>query len=1131
MPEHTAGAERFPVFAAAISGVAIAALATAVWLFPRALPIVALRQTLTREVARVRADSFFRAHDLAPTGARTAVRFQGNDSLGTYVELAGGGHDSLNALVRGRDVAPYVWSVRAFVPGNPREARVHFAPDGRIVGFTRTLAEADKRPAISADSGRVLAAHTLGTWIGERLDRWKFVTSSYETKQTSGRVDRRYTFERVDRRISGAPIRVDVEIAGDTPSKIRPYVEIPETFRRRYGEMRSANDLLALLAGLGMLVIAVAGVVFLSRAARARLVRWRPAMLVGGAIGALAFAAGLNEMPGSWYGYDTATSAVSFQAMLALGAAGIGVVTTLLVGFTLAAAESATRQAFPEHLDWWKLWRYRGTKEVAARVAGGYAAACFAFAYVAVFYLATRSLLGWWVPSELLDDPNQIASPMPWISGIAASLHAGVWEEALFRALPLSMFSLWVGRRPRRRWWLAAGVVVTALVFGFAHSNYASWPPYSRGVELFLDACLWAVLFLNFGLIVTVVTHFAYDVVLFGLFAASGSAAGYRVTAVIMGLALLAPALAVAWRWVRQGRLVAAPDEARFGTRAPAALEEIPTAPAPVLGHPLSQRARQLAVAAAIVVAIVAIARPPEPALGPQFTAGRERILHTADSVLRAHGGDPTGWRRLTGTATDTLAAWGRYLREYRLIPRAQQLAATYVPPAWWIVRYVHSDGATVQQRTEEWRVRIWPDGRPLDARHLIADSASRGTADPAAVRRVALATLAPEGVDTGTLQESEFQETARPARMDVTVRYTDTTVALPAGAAAKVWVQVAGDEPLVARRGVELPEAFLRADRERQTNRALIAGVCGLLLLGGIVAGAIVVVRRHPAVLADGLLTRRRTLALVGALAALAVADQLNSLPSSLLGYETSEPWSRFMASTAAGYALIVVEVLFVLGAWLALEALRRRVGIPMLPRATSGSAGRDVLVAGMGLGAVAFAMARLGALVPLDRVPQLPHVPTTLLDRALPWLGEVPGLPASAMTTVAFLGIPILVVAGISRRWALRALIAAVVLGLLASVVVVVAPAGGFDPWGAALLVLRLLVFAAALRAWGASCAGSWIVAALVFDGFGGWRSAVYAPTGQEHVAGALTFLGAAALVALFVWYVRRAATAQGA
>src|SRR5918997_2179466 len=177
-------------YAAIIGAIAIAAMAVAVWLFPRALPIVALEQSLTRDVVLARADSFFRAHELAPSGARTAVQFQGDDSVRTFVELAGGGHDSLNALVRGDDVAPFTWSVRAFVPGDPREARVDFAPDGRIIGFERKLAEADARPTVSADSGRRLAEQVLDRWIDDRGDRWKLVTSSYETKKTSGRIDR-----------------------------------------------------------------------------------------------------------------------------------------------------------------------------------------------------------------------------------------------------------------------------------------------------------------------------------------------------------------------------------------------------------------------------------------------------------------------------------------------------------------------------------------------------------------------------------------------------------------------------------------------------------------------------------------------------------------------------------------------------------------------------------------------------------------------------------------------------------------------------------------------------------------------------------------------------------------------------
>jgi hypothetical protein len=1102
--------------------VALAASATAAWLFPRAFPIVALKQSLTRDVALARADSFFRAHSLAPPGARTAVRFHGNDSLRTFVELAGGGHDSLNALVRGKDVAPFVWSVRAFVPGNPREARVHFAPDGRIIGFERKLADADKRPTVSSDSGQKLAQLALATWIDDRANRWKLLTSSYETKKTSARVDRTYTFERIDRRIGGAPIRTEVGIAGDTPSRVRPYVEIPESFRRRYAEMRSWNDLLALVASLGILGVAIIGMIALARFARERRVRWREPTAVGSVIGALALAAGLNELSGSWFSYDSAMSPGTFQAMQVMLAVLLGVSTALLVGLTLAAAEAATRTAFPRHLDWWKLWRYRGTREVASRVGGGYAAATIAFAYVAIFYLVTRTLLGWWVPGELLDDPNQIASPMPWISGIAVSLNAGVWEESLFRALPLSLLSLWIGQRSGRRWLMAAGVVASALIFGFAHSNYESWPPYSRGVEIFLDACFWAVLFLNFGLLVTVVAHFVYDLVLFGLFAASGNAVEYRVTAGIILLALLTPAFVVVWRWVKQRGLVPAPEDALFAAWTPVATEELAAPIAPRQAGVFSARARRLALAAAVIATIFAVGLPPRPTLGPRFTADRARVIETADSMLAAHGGNPAGWKRLTGIGTDSLDAWPRFLREHKLVARAQAFATTYAPPTWWTVRYVHTNG-TPAQRTEEWRIRVRPDGRPLDARHLVPDSARRDSADSASLRRIALVSLSREGVDTSKLQESEVKETARPARRDALVTYTDTSVQLPDGAAARAWVQIAGDDPLVARRGVELPESFLRADRQRQTNRMVVGGLCILVLLGLIVTGAIIVKRRRPILVNDGILERRQTYILLSALILLATLSSLNSLPSKLFRYDTAQPWSSFLGTTALGVIVSIGAILILFALWLALGAMRRRAGIPMLAGEPSRSASNDMLIAGLGLGGVLFAASQLSTLLPRGWVPD---TPTTVLNDLFPLLAGVTDVPMFVMMTVAMFGIPLLVVAGLSRRWTVRALMIVGGVALAGGAMRVLMPASDLAPWTAALGIARLAVISVAVAVLGSLAAWSWLVAALTFLGLNSLRLAVYGAVWQERGAAALTLFVAAALVVLIA---RRTARAR--
>ena len=1071
------------------------------------MPIVALEQKITRDVALTRADSFFRAHGLAPADARTAVRFQGNDSLHIFVELAGGGHDSLNALIRGRDVAPYFWSVRAFVPGDPREASVRFASDGRVIGFRRTLAETDVRPTVSVDSGRHLAETALAEWV-EGGGRWMYITSSYETRKTSARIDRRYTYLSADLRIGGAPVRAEVDIAGDLVAGVRSYVDIPETFRRRYDEMRSANELLAAIAGVCILALTIAGIVFANRMAKEGALRWREPAIVGAVIGALTIAAGLNELPGSWFDYDTAMSVGTFQMQVILIALANGVFIGVVATLTLAAAEAATRRAFPGHLDWWKLWRYRGTKDVAARVGGGYAAACIAFAYVSVFYFVTRTLFGWWVPSEILDDPNQIASPIPWVSGIAISLNAGVWEEALFRALPLSLLSLWIGNRPRRTWWMALGVMATALVFGFAHSDYPSWPPYSRGLEIFIDACFWALLFLWFGLLVTVIAHFVYDLVLFGLFAASGSATEYRISAAIIAAALLAPALAVAWQWVRQRGLTTAPDDARFLSWMPERESEEATSYAVREPRALARGTQQFAAIAVVAAIVVAMTRAPQRPLGPRFTADRTQVGAVADSMLRARGGDPARWRRLIDTANDTLVQWPRFARAHKVVDRMQDIASSYVVPTWWIVRYVQTTG-TAAQRTEEWRIRVKPDGQPFDTRHLIADSARAATVDADSVRRVALAALARERIASATLQETEFTEVARPARRDVTVTYTDTAMHLPAGAAARARVVIAGDEPILARRALELPEAFLRQDRELQTRRAMITGLYGLLVLGAVITGAFMITRKRAPVVNDGQLDRRASILFVVALSMLGILDQLNGLPSSLASYDTSEPWGRFLGTTAMGFVSVIPMSLFVLGVWLAMSALRRRVGIPMLSNDR-----RETLVAGLGLGAMSFVAVGLPALVARGEVPP---TPSTTLGLAVPMLDHLAGMPSSTLMMVAVAAIPVLVLLGSSARWRVRLLILGVALGLGVAALALAPSSGAVNPARVAAGVGALGLVALAIYLWGGVSAAAWVVAALATQALGGLRDAVYAPTSQEQVAGVLTLLVGLGLVVI--------------
>jgi hypothetical protein len=1105
--------------AALLAGAFVACAAAAFALFPRAFPLIALDQRLTVATAEQRADAFAHAHELPWNGERIAARFDGDGSVQTFLDLTGGA-DTVRAVARGTDHALYAWHVRRFSPGVVQETNVSLAPDGRVIGFMRKFADVDVRPALVPDSAQRLAERVRDDWLGEPPSRWRLATTSYETKKESGRIDRTFTFERTDRQLLGAPLRLKVIIAGDTPSSAAHSVAVPEKFERRYTEMRAANNLLAGFASAGAFLLMIAAAWTLRRFSRAGGVRWREAGLAGAIIGVLLLAAAVNGMPLAWYDYDTASSPTVFFATTTLAELAGALVMAIVVGLTLAAAEASSRQAFPSQLDWWKWWPVRGTRAVAGRVAGGYVMAAAGIAYVSLFYIVTRKFFGWWVPTELLDDPNQIATRLPFLAGIANSLQAGVWEEALFRALPLSLLALWVGDRPHRLRWMAAGVVGTALVFGFAHANYQSWPAYSRGVEIFFDACLWGALVVWLGPLTTMVGHFLYDLFLFGMFASAGTAPAYRITAAVTLLVLLAPALAVAWKVWRQRGLVDAGDDARFASWRPGEAADDTTAAATVTPSRLTPRLRTIAMALGAAGLVLTLSAPRRPVLGPEVTTSRAGAIAVADSMLTARGIAPLGWTRLARIAHDTMdATWPRFLKAEHSESLATRFATTYEPAAWWIVRYVHPH-AGIEARAEEWRVRVWPDGRPLDVRHVLPDAAWRDSVAADEARVLARGAMARAALDTTRFVEADLVadkktgDSTKVQRKDVTLTYTDTTVRLPGGALARVWVSIAGNEVTLVRRGIELPESFLRADRKTQLLRGAIAGGVLLLLVGFVIGGATYARNRRRAVLDDRYFTKRRAIVAASLLGVLSIVSSLNGLPVQLASYDTAETWRAFVANTGLTTLVSLVLVAFIVGLWMAFDGLRRRVGIPLFPH--DDAPWPNTVAAAIGLAGL---QAAIGGASTWFMTPGIPDAPTTSLDVAVPALAGALSLPLGIAMGVLFVAIPAMVILLLVRTTRSRVALT-LALGALGGGAVLAI--GGRTPAAhplvlATIALISLPAMFYALRAYAATSAATWALCVTLQMALGATRSAIDAPTMTERIGAVVTLAALAGIVLL--------------
>ena len=1028
-PAATAGWTRAPAFWIAYASLAALALAVAWRLFPLAIPLVNLDITLARGEAIAKAEALAATLKLAPEGARSAARFAHDSETQSYVELEGGGKAAFGALIAGNMYAPYWWDVRIFKPGEVEEVTIRFRPDGASNGFGRRLPEAYVRDAgtkaLDPTTARALAQERAAAEWKVDLAPYSMLEQSQQTRP-SGRVDHSFVYERPER-LGEARIRLRLTVAGDELVEIAPYVHVPESFERRFRELRSANDTIAGIAGVSAGLFyglggCVLGVLWLARK------HWlvvRPALAAGLVVGGLMAAMTLSASPAAWFNFDTAQASSIFwlrQAGKVLAALVAGGLAYALV---FMAAESLTRRAFPQHPQLWRLWSREGgpTRAALGRTVGGYLFVPLELALVAAFYYTTNRWLGWWQPSEVLTDPNILSFAVPALMPIAVSLQAGFMEECLFRAVPLALGALIGAHFGRRGLGIGVAFVLQAVIFGAAHANYPGFPPYSRLVELVLPSMIWAAIFLRYGLLPTILLHALFDLALFSipLYLVDAPGAWLQRAAVIA--AGLVPLAIILWRRAIAGQWSELAPSLANGAWTPP-----PRAPVPELQrhHVVASRVETLvqrslpALGAAGLIAWIAFT--PMQSDVPVMPLDRDRAEAAADAALKARGADlGPEWRRLSAlrlaTDEDTWSEHKFVWREAGPAAYRALVGATLAPPLWQ-VRYAMFEG-DVAGRAEEWRVTIDPGGNVRQLRHVLPEAkpGARLTKDTALV--VAERGLRDRlGVDPTAVRLVAAEERDRPARTDWSFTFADPRVDVGKDGEARMSVVVAGDVVVGAGRFVHVPESWLRSERERdgRTQIAKIAG--GLIFALAGLAALILAVRSWMRNHCD-----MRALALVLAITFGAAAAGIALMwPALAIKLKTTEPvaWQALLIVSglllAAAAGALVVALSSGVGAWAARTARATPLAGPLPPWAAGAAAA--LVVAGIG--------ALAGQLV----LPEAPLWPSLAQQSAaFPWLAA--GLEGLGVLSSIGIGLFVLhVLDRVTAAWTRRSWLAVVVV-----------------------------------------------------------------------------------------------------
>jgi hypothetical protein len=1048
------GITRKPAFWMVYALVSAAALAVAWRLFPLAIPLVNLDIKLARGDAVAQAERLAFRLDLSPDGARSAARFANDQAAQNYIELEGGGKPAFGALVAGDIYAPYWWEVRLFKPGDASEAMIRFRPDGTPYGFVQKVPErfVPANPdglALDPEAARGVAEDRASADWGVDFTPLRLLEKTQQ-RRTTGRVDHSFVYERVAGNLVDSRFRLRLAVTGDALTEVTHYVFVPESFTRRFQSLRSANDTIAIAASLSAGLLygiggCILGVLWLLR--RHWLV-WRPAVAAGFAVGGLLGAAALANSPAAWFEFDTAQSTTAFWLRQAGTAAGVTFAGGLVLALVFMAAESLSRRAFPDHPQLWRVWSRDAAPSVAmlGRTVGGYLFVPLGLAFVFGFYYVTNQWFGWWQPSEALTDPNILGSAVPALLPIAISVQAGFMEECLFRAVPLSLAALVGTHYGRCRAAIAIAIVIQALVFAGAHANYPGFPSYSRLVELFVPSVLWALIFVRFGLIPTILLHALFDLVLISSPLFLLDAPGSDLSRALVIAAGLVPIAVVLARRIRVGAWIELSAGLRNGAWQPTEASAAPAADAqPGTDAGTDGWAvrfqRALPVLGIAGLAAWALATPFATDV-PSLLLPRQDAEAKALAALAARGVTlGPEWRRasVVRVASDIPDLWQGHQFVWREGGHDgyAKLVGNVLAPPLWEVRWARFDGE-VADRAEEWRATIDGGGAVRQIRHMLPEDRpgahlARDDARALAVRAV----RDRFGLDATTLSEIGAEEKQQPARTDWTFVFAEPDVAVGAGGEARIGASIAGDEIVALGRFVFVPEAWQRGERDRDSKAtALKLALAALLGVAGIAAIVMGVVDWT-----NGRRDRRVLYGVAGWLFLLGVLGSANAWPTMEMNLRTAEPLVSQVSIAVAGsilrslFAALVAGLAAGVGAW----AAARQAPRPRTARLPPSIAGIAAACFAAGVGAIA------ARFMP-SFAPRWPAFGAESLS--LPWLGAA----LAGARLVAAIGVGLFVLHGLSRLtsgWRRRGGIAALTV---VAVVAAVALFGATDSPAAA-------------------------------------------------------------------------------
>ncbi len=883
-------------------------------IFPKTFPILSIKLDMSRESALLESKALSNKFNLGPEDHFQVATFGVDGYTQNYIELDAGGSSEFIKILDKKYYEAYTWKVRHYKPNEVNEVWFKFTPEGDVYGFYEKISDDLFLESLSISGAQNLAELESSKYWNVDLSNYNLVESKEDLK-VSGRSDYTFVYKRSDISIGDeGEYRLSLTVSGNKLTEVKYFIKIPETFNRKYEEMRSFNNTIASLSTYGMFIFYVFGgiIVGLFILNRERWLLWKTAIYWALFVSVLTLVSGLNYLSLSWLGYDTAISSQNFIiqniTMSFIGA----IADFVLILLSFVAAESLTRKAFPNHIKFWNLWKGKNpvSYEVIGQTLGGYLLIGLDLIFVVVFYMITANYFGWWVPSSTLFSPDMIATPFPWLSAVGMSLHAGFWEECLFRAIPIAGAVLISKKYGNRTLWIVFAMILQAVIFAGAHANYPSYPSYSRLVELIIPSLFWGFIYIRFGLLPVIISHFGYDVVWFSLPLFASSSIDLIFDKIMVIVLTLIPVWVILKSWLKYKEVKKIDNSELNNSFIPQEVIEKEVSQKSSINEFSINKNYKVVLYVLFILGMFSysqyISNIDYSSLS--LKVSRKEALNLSDKYLNDNSIElDDDWSVLSEFIPGNIDASDRFIWQRMGQEIYQDLLGQYLSNNLWNIRYVKFSG-DLNEKAEEYSVIINPDGSFNQIRHKIPENRAGESLSENEARLIAQEYINEKlNINNEFIEEISFQPSDLPNRKDWSFVFSDKSYLLNEGD-LRININISGDEIVSHSRFVYIPEEWERNDQNNTSLIGIVGMICSVLLTFLILFAAASSIAQW----SKGLFSFRLFKNIFILLSIFGILDIFNSYPALVSVFSTAQPFFNQISTSLISSLLYVLMASF---------------------------------------------------------------------------------------------------------------------------------------------------------------------------------------------------------------------------